>query len=233
MQINSTPSTQDALQPPSLKLIYLDHHYWRAECSRLALFMSSVPFEDARMSYDSMYSSGALTFGTFPALVVGGKGVLNQTQAIARYVGHITGMYPVDPFLAAKCDEAIDALTDISDLVTATMQERNPQRKVQWRQALTAPDGRMAMFFNGLESILKQNESAPDGMPLVAGSSLSVADLALWRAVGWFSSGTLDGIAPSYIQSSFPALWALHVAIDQLPKVVEWKAKNPHHYGRR
>ena len=38
------------------------------------------------------HSSGALTFGTFPALVVGGKGVLNQTQAIARYVGHLTNI---------------------------------------------------------------------------------------------------------------------------------------------
>ena len=40
----------------------------------------------------SQLRSGALTFGTFPALVVAGKGVLNQTQAIARYVGHLTGM---------------------------------------------------------------------------------------------------------------------------------------------
>ena len=43
--------------------------------------------EDARMGYEGMYSSGALTFGTFPALVVAGKGVLNQTQAIARCFG--------------------------------------------------------------------------------------------------------------------------------------------------
>ncbi|CAE7565594.1 MRL1 [Symbiodinium pilosum] len=130
---------------PQLKLIYLDHHYWRAECARLALFMANVPFEDARMGYEGMYSSGALTFGTFPALVVAGKGVLNQTQAIARYVGHLTGMYPSDPFLAAKCDEAIDGLTDVSDLITDTMQERDPKRKIAWRAALVAPDGRMTM----------------------------------------------------------------------------------------
>ena len=183
------------------------------------------------MSYEGMYSSGALTFGTFPALVVGGKGVLNQTQAIARYVGHITGLYPSDPFLAAKCDEAIDGLTDVSDLVTATMQERNPQRKIQWRQALVAPDGRMTMLLNGLETLLKQNGASP--VPYVAGSTLSVADLAVWRAVGWISSGVLDGIPPTYIQQTFPLMWALHVAIDQQPKVVEWKAQRPHHYKRR
>ena len=233
MQSVSAPTTDEAMQPyPSLKLIYLDHHYWRAECARLALFMSGIPFEDARMNYDEMYGSGALTFGTFPALVVGGKGVLNQTQAIARYVGQVTAMYPADAFLAAKCDEAIDALTDISDLVTATMQERNPQRKIQWRQHLTAPDGRMTMFWTGLERVLKANADAPAGRPCVAGSTLSVADLALWRAIGWFSSGTLDGIPATYIQANFPTLWALHVAVDQLPKVAEWKARNPHHYRR-
>ncbi|CAE7354245.1 GST1 [Symbiodinium sp. CCMP2456] len=234
-----------AATAPQLKLIYLDHHYWRAECARLALFMAGVPFEDARMGYEGMYASGALTFGTFPALVVPGKGVLNQTQAIARYVGHLTGMYPSDPFLAAKCDEAIDGLTDVSDLVTDTMQElcgqgfkrrfatafeRDPKRKMAWRAALVAPDGRMTMLLNGLETLLKQNGARP--VPYVAGSSLSVADLAIWRAVGWISSGVIDGIAPTYMQTTFPLLWALHCAVDQDPKVAEWKMRNPHHYKR-
>lgn len=230
-EVAATPTTGAALATPSLKLIYLDHHYWRAECSRVALFMSGVPFEDARMDYEGMYSSSALTFGTFPALVVGGKGVLNQTQAIARYVGSLTGMYPLDPFLAAKCDEAIDGLTDVSDLITATMRERNPQRKIQWRQALVAPDGRITMLMSGLEALLKMN-GAQQPVPYVAGSSLSVADLALWRAVGWISSGILDGVPTSYVEQSFPLLWQLHRAVDQLPKVLEWKARNPHHYRR-
>ena len=91
---------------PSLELIYLDHHYWRAECARVALHVADVPFLDRRLGYEEMYATGHLTFGTFPALVVGGKGVINQTQAIARYVGALTGLYPRDPFLAAKCDEA-------------------------------------------------------------------------------------------------------------------------------
>ena len=188
--IAPVPSQCDAMAVPSLKLIYLNHHYWRAECIRLALHIAHVPFEDARMTYDEMYSSGALTFGTFPSLVVGGKGVINQTQAIARYVGHLAGLYPGDPFLAAKCDEAIDALTDVSELVTATMQERDMKRKVQWRQHLIASNGRITMLLNGLESLLKQNNATP--IPFVAGTTLSVADLAIWRAVGWISSSVLD-----------------------------------------
>ena len=88
MQSVSAPTTDEAMQPyPSLKLIYLDHHYWRAECARLALFMSGIPFEDARMNYDEMYGSGALTFGTFPALVVGGTLLAGGGAAALEAVG--------------------------------------------------------------------------------------------------------------------------------------------------
>ena len=88
----------------------------------------------------------------------------------------------------------------------------------------------MTMLLNGLESLLAQNSSAS---PYVAGDTLSVADLALWRAVGWLSSGVLDGIPPSFVQSTFPRLWALHTSVDLEPKVAEWKAKHPRHYARR
>jgi len=213
---------------PSLKLIYLDHHYWRAECSRLALFIGGLPFEDARMSYEEMYNSGALTFGTFPALVVGGKGVINQTQAIAAYVGKLTGLYPTDPFMQAKCDEAIDGLTDVSELVTATMQERDPSRKFRWRQHLISAEGRMTMLLTGLEALGKQNGSNGH----MAGPELTVSDLAIWRAVGWLSSGVIDGIPATYVRDNFPSLFAVHTAVDALPKVAEWKSQHAHQYAR-
>ena len=61
----------------------------------------------------------------------------------------------------------------------------------------------------GLERLLTQS-----GAAYVGGDAMSVADLALWRAVGWLSSGVIDGIPPTYIASAFPRLWALHVAVD-------------------
>lgn len=84
------------------------------------------------------------------------------------------------------------------------------------------------MLLNGLESLLKQNGAQP--VPFVSGNSLSVADLALWRAVGWISSGVIDGIPPTYIQTSFPTLWSLHCAIDRDAKVRDWKSKHARHY---
>ena len=100
-----------------------------------------------------------------------------------------------------------------------------------WRQALIAPDGRMTMLLNGIERLLKQNGASP--VPFVAAQSLSVADLALWRAVGWLSCGVIDGIPSTYISTTFPLLWQLHCAVDEQPKVQAWKAKHPRHYARR
>lgn len=119
-----------------LKLYYLDHPFWRAECVRLCLSMGGVPFEDVRMGWRDLEATGAITFGTLPALEVPGKGVIAQTQAIAAYCGKLSGFYPSDAFLAAKVDEAIDGLTDATDLVTDTMSERDPNRKMQWRRYL-------------------------------------------------------------------------------------------------
>ena len=32
-------------KPPSLKLVYLDHHYWRAECVRVACHIADLPLD--------------------------------------------------------------------------------------------------------------------------------------------------------------------------------------------
>jgi len=194
---------------PTLRLWYLDHPFWRAECVRMSLHIAGVPFEDKRVGYNELYGSGMLTFGTFPALEVNGRSIA-QTHAMAAYVGKLTGFYPEDPWLAAKVDEVFGGLTDATDLITSTMGIRDPNRKVQTRMQMTQPDGRLTMLLNGLESLLQQNGS--NG--LVAGDKITVADFALWRAVGWISSGCLDGIALDYIPSNFPNLAKLYSLID-------------------
>jgi len=212
---------------PTLRLWYLDHPFWRAECVRMSLHIAGVPFEDKRVGYNELYRSGMLTFGTFPALEVNGRSIA-QTHAMAAYVGKLTGFYPEDPWLAAKVDEVFGGLTDATDLITSTMGIRDPNRKVQTRMQMTQPDGRLTMLLNGLESLLQQNGS--NG--LVAGDKITVADFALWRAVGWISSGCLDGIALDYIPSNFPNLAKLYSLIDSQKGVQQWKQQNARHYKK-
>ncbi len=69
-----------------LKLIYPDIPFWRAETSRIALFLGDVEFEDFRPSRDQlkqMKTDGTFPFGQFPVLEVDGKKVA-QTSGIAR-----------------------------------------------------------------------------------------------------------------------------------------------------
>ena len=100
-----------------LRLIYPNIPFWRAETSRLALFIGGIEFEDLRPSREEiakMKTDGTFPFGQFPILVVDGKKVAH-TGGIARFFGKLAGLYPRDDdFAAAKVDEVIDLATDIT-----------------------------------------------------------------------------------------------------------------------
>ena len=95
---------------PKLKLIYFDFHGGRGEPARLALSMRGIPFEDDRVSPSDWERRKPNTpFGGLPVLEVDGQ-TLAQSNAINRYVGKITDLYPTDAWQAAFCDEAMEAV---------------------------------------------------------------------------------------------------------------------------
>ena len=53
------------------------------------------------------------------------------------------------------------------------------------------------------------------------GNSLSIADLAVWRLMGWLSSGVIDDISPNLVEP-FDAIMNICRRVESLPKVVEW-----------
>ena len=66
----------------------------------------------------------------------------------------------------------------------------------------------------------------------MVGARLTIADLAIWRLLGWVSSGILDGI-PTTILADFPRVRRVCVTVDQLPKVQKWIHKTfPENYNR-
>ena len=93
-----------------IKLIYFDMPFWRAEVARLPLFLSSIKFEDFRITSDDnkyLKEHGRLKDGTIipfrqlPVLVVDGQSIA-QTGAIARICGKVSGMYPKDMLEAGQ-----------------------------------------------------------------------------------------------------------------------------------
>jgi glutathione S-transferase len=81
---------------PKLKLTYFDFHGGRGEPARLALSMGGVPFEDDRVPpSDWQRRKPDTPFGALPVLEVDGQ-PLAQSNAINRYVGKLTNLYPSD-----------------------------------------------------------------------------------------------------------------------------------------
>ena len=197
--------------------------FWRAEVVRLALFTGDVPFEDVRdQKRADMLAAGALPFGAFPIMVVDGK-TLSQTQAMAVFAAKCAGIQPEDAWLAAKVDECISGCTDVTATIGKTF---GVEDKVGARQKLIAPDGRLTMHLGGLERICAENGACGHAV----GESLTVADFAIWRLVGWLSGGVLDGIPRDYVATTFPAVSKVVAAVDAHPKVQEWKALHPKNY---
>lgn len=193
----------------------------------MCLTFAGVPFQDRRVSYDELYSSGVLSFGTYPALEVKQRGVINQTQAMARYAGYVSGFYPSDPWQAAKVDETFAALTDATFCITKTQEIRDMDTKAQIRDEMMRPGGKLHMILSGLESLLVEN--GRNG--IVVGKKVSVADLAAWRFIVWMCSGIVVGVDPELFARSFPELVRLCTGIDALAEVQEWKRRYPEFYA--
>ena len=205
-----------------LKLIYPDLPFWRAETSRLALFIGGIEFEDLRPSREEiakMRTEGVFPFGQFPVLQVDDK-TIAQTGAIARFCGKLGGLYPTEnDFYAAKVDEVIDLATDITFKISPALIEKNPEKRMDMRRELS--ETVLPLWLGFLETLLEDNGKTG----YFVDDSLTVADLAAWRLCGWISGGIIDGI-PETILDAFPLLNAHQNHVSNLPKVVEWLEKN-------
>jgi glutathione S-transferase len=196
----------------------------------MAFFIGDVPFEDCRHANSKeLKAAGKLTFGALPVLEADGQ-ILSQTQAMAVYAAKLAGIHPTDDaWLSAKVDECISGCTDVTGTVGTTFRIQDAGEKIAARKALIDKEsGRLHMHLNGLEMICAANNHK-DGYSV--GSSLTVADLAIWRLVGWIDSGTLDGIPENHVADTFPALNKLVAMVDAHPKVIEWKAKHSKFYS--
>ena len=208
----------------SIKIYYSNIPFWRAEVSRIALYIGNIKFEDIRTTREDFKEvirtgklpNGKMTpFRQLPVMEVNGQ-IIGQTGAIARYCGKISGLYPKeDNLLAAKIDQVIDAATDITELVSPTVREKNQEIKKLLRKNLV--EEKLPLWFGFLEDILQQNNSSN----CFVGKEITIADLAIWRLLGWLTQGKLDHI-PTTILKPFKNLCNHFKIVDSHSKVSEW-----------
>jgi len=208
---------------PDIKLYYPDFPFWRAEVSRLALHLGNVPYENVKINFRSpedraaFQASGKAPFGQVPTLEVDGK-IIAQTGAIARYCGKQSGFYPRDDDVAAaKIDEIIDTATDITNAIGKTFGMAEAE-KMAARKVLG--DETLPKYFKAIEKIMTDNGSTG----FYVGNSMTIADLAMWRLLGWVTGGALDGL-PKEVLDPYTQMKANFVATGNNEKIKAYMAE--------
>ena len=211
-----------------IKIYYSHLPFWRAEVLRVSLFIKDIPFEDVRISREEfihLIKTGFLPngkrspFHQLPVIEVDEK-IIGQTGAIARYCGKVSNLYSDDMLKAAKIDQIIDAATDITNIVSPTIREKDEVKKMEDRKVLV--NKLLPRWFKFLENLLSEDEST------WFVEKITIADIAMWRLLGWLTSGIIDGI-PTSVVDDFPKLKNIHHQVHTHPKVQEWMLKT---YGK-
>ena len=210
----------------NISIIYFNFPFWRAEVSRIALHIGKIKYDDIRVERDEFMrarSSGKLDNGTIipfhqlPCLIVDNESI-GQTAGIARYCGKLSGLYPSDDnLLAAKIDQYIDLMTDITVLTFNAGRDLEPEEKIIKRKEFF--DQEFTRIFKMLEKNISNN-----GKTIIA-NSFNISDIALWSFVNWITSGSIDGF-PNNILNDYPKIEKVFKYVKALPEIKNWVKNN-------
>lgn len=202
---------------PQLKLNYFDFHGGRAEPARIALHMGGVAFNDHRFTFPEFAEFRKQTpFGQVPTLEVDGVHV-TQCDAINRYVGKLTGMYPTDPLQALFCDEVMYVVEEAGVRMGPTFRMTGEEQKTA-RLALV--NGSMPQYLAWLQTQLQAH-----GGEYFADNRLTMADLKVFVDVRGLNSGRYDHVPTDLVERVAPALNAHMNRVANLPGVQAYYAQ--------
>lgn len=192
------------------RVTYFDFAGSRGEEVRLALTLAGVEFEDnriARAAFAEMKPD--LPFPHLPILEVEGQGTFAQTNAILRLIGRLHGLYPDDPYEAARHDAVMAAVEDLRHRISPTIRMTDPEQRKAARQALV--QGFLPLWARGVERYIGAG-------PFVGGDEPGVADIKLFIVCRWIGGGVLDDI-PADCLGGFVRLQHLVESVGRLPEV--------------
>jgi glutathione S-transferase len=200
-----------------LELTYFDFHGGRGEPARLALHIGGVPFKDTRIApQDFPALKLGYPFGTLPTLRVGER-IISQSNAILRFVGQRSGLYPTEALEAACCDELMEALEDMNHKFAHSLHIADPEKLRERR--LKILDGPLTFTLERVAALLERR-----GGEYFADGRLTVADLKCFVWVRALCRGTLDHIPTDLVERLAPTLMAHHARVAAHPGVVGYYA---------
>ena len=195
-------------------------HYFpfpgRAGPIRDVLRIGGVAFEEGHVppeQFGERRAAGEFPFGGLPVLDIEtteGKVSAAQSNAILRFAGRLTGLYPIDdPVRALKVDEVMGIGEDLYHLFTPSFTEQDTERKMAMRKVLA--EETLPPWAGYLERLLVANGNTG----FMVGNSLSVADLKLYWVMDMLTNGSLDGI-PTTLFDKCPAVLAWRKNVSQV-----------------
>lgn len=200
-----------------LTLTYFDMHGGRAEAARLALHIGGIAFEDKRFAFADFAEVRKTTpLNQVPTLHVDGVQV-TQSDAITRYVGKLSSLYPTDAFQALLCDEVMDAVEDVNGKIGTTFGLTGYALK-DARTVLV--NGPLPQYLNWL-----QNQLVAHGGQFFADKRLTIADLKVFVFVRGLNSGRMDHVPTDLVEKLAPLLNAHLQRMAQTPAVAQYYAK--------
>lgn len=201
---------------PKLKLTYFDFHGGRGEPAKLALSIGGIQFEDDRVAPADWPARKADTpFGALPVLEVDGQ-ALAQSNAINRYVGKLTDLYPSDAWQAALCDEVMEAVEDINTKLAATIFLPEDEKKTQRKSLVEGP---IPFYLTRLQQRLAH------GGRYFAADRLTVADLKVFVWIRHLKSEVLDHLPADLPDRVAPKLVEHYERVKNDPRVQAYYAK--------
>ena len=182
----------------SYKLTYFDFDGGRAEPIRIAFHAAGIEFEDHRISFQEFGEMRRDTrFNSVPVLEIDGAAV-TQSNALMRYVGKLTDLFPEANLQALYCDEALGALEDLSHYIVRSFGLKGEELK-EAREKLV--DGWLSVYLRGLGDLLVRG-----GGEYFADNRMTVADLKAFVQTRSLMAGKLDHVPPDLVQQLAPAL---------------------------
>ena len=201
---------------PTLKFQYFGVNA-KPEATRLAAHVGGIALEDEHIDFPAW--GGGLKAKVapqqLPLLHVDGE-VVGQHNAILRYIGRLTNLYPKDARAALSVDEIIDYADELFTVLRKSFAIKDAEEKKASYATAIAEGGDFHKWLVFLDSRLA-------GKKYAVGDSLTVADLVIFINVQFLVSGYLDGV-PLDSLVSFKNLAAHKAVVANHPKVKEYYA---------
>lgn len=191
----------------------------RGEPVRIALTMGGIDFSEGKVeNWPALKPT--TPWGGLPTLQLADGTMLSQGRAILRFVGQETGLYPKDHLQAEKCDELLDVMDDMIEVIMSTGKGLEDEAKANARkEAVTSEDGSLFKMLKNINNFIDTNGS--DGHAV--GKDFTIGDVAVFHLASNLVCGFWDGV-PENSLDGFENIKAVRNKTGSHAKVSEYYA---------